>query len=282
MKVLVPGKNGQVGSALQSLADQHNMSVIALSRTEMDISDENSVNAAFARYNPDILINAAAYTMVDKAEDEKILAYAVNKDGPRYLAIACNERDIPILHISTDFVFDGDKSEPYDEEDACNPLSVYGKSKWEGEKGVAQACTKHIILRTSWVFGGEQNFVKTMQRLATTREELSVVDDQQGGPTAAKDIAECLMRIANAVGTTGFDNWGIYHYCGAPSVSWYEFAREILKNDYKVAVKPIPTTSYPTPARRPANSVLDCQKINSAFGIPQPDWREALIEDKKE
>lgn len=279
MNILVTGKDGQVGRALQAIADQQNVTVFALNRANLDITDKNSVREAFAKYDPDIVINAAAYTAVDKAEEEQEAAYAVNKEGPSNLADACNQQNIPILHISTDFVFDGNKSGPYMETDDCNPLSIYGTSKWDGEMEVALKCSKHIILRTAWVFGGEQNFVKTMQRLATTRNELSVVDDQRGGPTAANDIAECLLTIAKAVGAKDFNSWGIYHYCGAPSLSWYEFAREILKNDPKVTVKPIPTTSYPTPARRPANSVLECQKIKDVFGISQPDWHQALKEE---
>ncbi|MBL4906553.1 MAG: dTDP-4-dehydrorhamnose reductase, partial [Sneathiella sp.] len=234
------------------------------------------VKAAFNKYTPDVVINAAAYTAVDKAEEEQDTAYAVNRDGPEILAAACSITDIPFLHISTDFVFDGNKKEPYSEKDKCNPLSIYGKSKWEGEKALIAKCTKHIILRTAWVFGGDQNFVKTMRRLAETRDVLSVVNDQRGGPTAALDIAASLIRIAKAVVSSNFSDWGIYHYCGNPSVSWYEFACEILKNKPSVTVKPIPTSSYPTPAMRPANSVLACEKIRTVFGISQPDWTAAL------
>ncbi len=277
MKILVTGKNGQVGSALLSAAP-HNITVIALDRAALDITDRNSIDTTFAEITPDIVINAAAYTAVDKAEEDQEAAYAANKGAPGILAEACSAMDIPLIHISTDFVFDGDKRDPYSESDECNPLSVYGKSKWGGEQEVASKCGKHIILRTSWVFGGEQNFVNTMRRLAQTRDEISVVDDQRGGPTAAADIAKCLIKIASDVVVSGFNNWGIYHFCGEPSVSWYEFACEILKNNPQVTVKPIPTTSYPTPAKRPTNSVLDCQKIQAVFGISQPDWRDALTE----
>lgn len=276
MKILVAGRDGQVGSALNACGSDHGVTIIALSRRELDITDEASIAAAMKKHEPDVVINAAAYTAVDRAEEEQGAAYAVNRDGAAYLAAACAESDIPFLHISTDFVFDGKKQVPYVEEDECAPLSVYGKSKRDGEMAVLANCTKHIILRTSWVFGGAQNFVVTMRRLAETRDTLSVVDDQHGGPTAAKDIANSLVTIAKAVIDPGFDDWGIYHFCGKPSVSWYEFASEILKNVSTVSVRPIPTSDYPTPATRPANSVLNCKKIQTVFGVDQPDWQAAL------
>lgn len=276
MKILVTGGEGQVGSALQRLGEKQGLSIIALDRSGLNIADPESIASALTIHTPDLLINAAAYTAVDRAEEEQAAAYAVNKDGPSYLAAACAKADIPFLHISTDFVFNGKKQGAYLEEDNCDPLGIYGKSKRDGEKAVQDNCSKHIILRTAWVFGGAANFVVTMRRLAKTMDELKVVDDQRGGPTSADDIALSLLKIATDVVKSSFEEWGIYHYCGAPSVSWYEFATEILKNDKTVTVKPIPTSGYPTPATRPENSVLNCKKIHRVFGIEQPDWKNAL------
>ncbi len=277
MKLLIIGKNGQVGSALQSCAaEDEGLSITALGRSELDLTNLDAIGDVFSQNSFDAVINAAAYTAVDRAEEEREAAYVVNRDAPAVLASFCAANDIPFLHISTDFVFDGQKESAYLETDTCRPLGVYGQSKWEGEVKVAETCEKHLILRAAWVFGGEQNFVNTMKRLAETRDELSVVDDQRGGPTAALDIAWCLLKMAKTAVKADFQEWGIYHYTGAPSVSWYEFAAEILKSDPTTIVKPIPTSGYPTPAARPANSVLDCEKIKSVFGISQPDWRLRL------
>ncbi|MEP4189836.1 MAG: dTDP-4-dehydrorhamnose reductase, partial [Sneathiella sp.] len=240
------------------------------------LTNPDAIEDAFSQNAYDAVINAAAYTAVDRAEEERDAAYAVNRDAPAVLASLCAAKDIPFLHISTDFVFNGQKELAYLETDACHPLGVYGQSKWEGELKVAKACEKYLILRTAWVFGGEQNFVNTMKRLAETRDELSVVDDQRGCPTAAQDIARCLLEMVKTAVKADFQEWGIYHYAGMPSVSWYEFATEILNSDPTTTVNPILTSGYPTPAARPANSVLDCDKIKSVFGIAQPDWRKRL------
>lgn len=275
MKILVTARNGQVGQAIEKAAALFDVEVRALSRSQLDICDEGAINRLMEQYKPDVLINAAAYTAVDQAESEAAEAFRINCDGPECLALACANASIPFLHISTDFVFDGNKETAYEEDDVCNPLSVYGESKRAGELKVAEAWSKHIILRTSWIFGGKQNFVVTMRRLAKERDSLNVVSDQRGGPTAASHIAHCLLSIAKQVAAPEFDNWGTYHYSGHPSVSWYEFASKILENE-DVSVHPIPTTSYPTPARRPANSVLDCHKVKSVFGIDQPNWEKEL------
>jgi len=275
LNILVTAKNGQVGEALQKAATRFGVNVIALSRAQLDITDAGAIRYAIEQYKPDVLINAAAYTAVDRAEEESEVAFQINCDGSEKLAKECAKKSIPLLHISTDFVFDGEKDTPYTEDDICNPLSVYGQSKRDGEIKVQSACSKHIILRTSWVFGGKQNFVVTMRRLAKERDSLNVVSDQHGGPTSASDIAECLLLIAKEVVKPDFDEWGGYNYSGQPSVSWYEFACKILENE-DVSINPIPTSSYPTPAKRPANSVLNCQKILSVFGIEQPDWTKKL------
>ncbi|USG62663.1 dTDP-4-dehydrorhamnose reductase [Sneathiella marina] len=276
MKFLVTGAGGQVGSALGLMGPLNGHEVIPLDRQTLDITGTAEVRAAISNYNPDAVINTAAYTAVDKAQSEPELALAINAAGPENLALACADLDIPLLHISTDFVFDGKKSEPYSETDPIGPLSVYGSSKAEGEARVAAIGGKFLILRTAWVFGGEQNFVATMLRLGETMEELNIVDDQRGGPTASTDIAAALLSMAEQANAPAFSDWGIYHYSGAPSLTWFGFAQAIFAGRDKPVLHPIPTKDYPTPAARPKNSVLDCSKIKRVFDIDQPDWRTAL------
>ena len=279
MKILVTGANGQVGQALAIAADDKDLDVVLAAREDLDITDLKAVISFTDGCRPDVIVNAAAYTAVDRAEKDVDLAYAINHKGAENLAIAVSKLDIPLLHISTDFIFDGSKEEAYLETDSCGPISVYGASKRAGEEAIYNKCVKHIILRTAWVFGGPVSFVKTMRRLAENRTELSVVADQFGGPTPAIDIANSLLTMAGAAVDSDFDNWGIYHYCGTPKVSWHEFAVEILKDVKGVTVNPIPTSGYPTPAKRPANSVLDCTKIQDVFGISQPNWKSYLKEE---
>jgi len=276
MKILVTGAGGQVGNALTDLGPEQGHEIAALDRANLDIIECKKVLAAVTECMPDVVINAAAYTAVDRAEAASETAFAINGKGPENLALACEALKIPLLHISTDFVFDGQKSGAYVETDEIAPLSVYGASKADGEKRILAIGGKNIILRTAWVFGGEQNFVTTMLRLGASRDELSIVDDQMGGPTSCDDIAGTLLTIAEKVVAPEFDDWGIYHYCGAPSVSWYEFAAAIFEGQNSPILHPIPTSDYPTPATRPKNSVLDCTKITQVFGIDQPDWRPAL------
>ncbi|PHQ72274.1 MAG: dTDP-4-dehydrorhamnose reductase [Sneathiella sp.] len=276
MKILVTGAGGQVGGSLIDHGAQNNCEVVGLDRAALDISDLSAVQAVLNDQQPDIVINAAAYTAVDRAEAESERALAINATGPENLALVCKKLDIPLLHISTDFVFDGDKQGAYVETDSVAPLSVYGVSKAKGETNIAAVGGKHIILRTAWVFGGEQNFVTTMLRLGASRTELNIVDDQIGGPTSCEDIAQCLLTIATRVVDGDFSEWGIYHYCGAPSVSWFGFASAIFAGKEAPKLNPIPTKDYPTPAVRPKNSVLDCTKIKQIFNIDQPDWRSAL------
>lgn len=276
MKLLITGAAGQVGQALQAKAKRQGLSFQEVTRQQLDISSPEEVERVVTETKATVIINAAAFTAVDLAEEEEDAAYRVNRDGPKTLADIAVLHDIPLLHISTDFVFDGRKDSAYEEADACNPLSIYGKSKWEGETAITKVHSKHIILRTAWVFGGEKNFVFTMRRLAKERSQISVVNDQRGGPTSAQSIAEALLTIATHIDDPDFRDWGIYHFSGSPSVSWYEFASAILENDPTTEVLPIPTTAYPTPATRPQNSVLDCSKIKSVFGIDQPDWRQEL------
>lgn len=286
MKILISGAQGQVGKELAAIANKRNYNVIAASRNELDVTQEHDVVAFISEHAPDIVINAAAYTAVDKAEEEQDRAYAINHDGAKNLAIACSKQQIPLLHISTDYVFDGSKTEPYNENDNVSPLGVYGLSKWQGEQAVRQQLAEHILLRVAWVFGAQgNNFVKTMLRLAKERDELNVVADQFGGPSPAKNIAETLITLAERYQKDKTLPWGTYHYCGAAKTNWCDFAKEIFNqaNEKKlinkvVQVNPITTAEYPTPAKRPKNSMLDCSKIKDTFGIDMPEWKNALSE----
>jgi len=284
MKVLITGKNGQVGSCLVSqLIDIPSIDFLALGREELDITNAEQVNEVVNKYQPTIIINAAAYTAVDKAESEFGLANAINNVGPKNLAKAASNVNAAILHISTDYVFAGNKDGLYTEGDEVNPQGVYGKTKLAGEQSVAQECDAHIILRTAWVFSEYgNNFVKTMLRLAQTRDTLGVVGDQFGGPTYAGDIAKALINIAQQL-QKGITKFGVYNYSGYPHVSWQEFATEIFSQalsqqviESPVTVSAISTSEYPTPAKRPANSKLDCSKILTNFSVEPSDWKAAL------
>ncbi|MBB1474340.1 dTDP-4-dehydrorhamnose reductase [Shewanella sp. SG41-3] len=284
MKILIAGKNGQVGSCLVDLLEaQAELTFLALASEELDITDPVQVDKIVTEFRPNIIVNAAAYTAVDKAEQECELANAINRDGPQHLALAANKINAVIIHISTDYVFDGDSAESYTESDVTAPQGEYGRSKLAGEQAVAQACPKHIILRTAWVFGEHgNNFVKTMLGLAKTRDTLGVVADQFGGPTYAGDLANAILTISKLIAPENHV-YGIYHFSGFPHVSWHTFAEKIfeiaLKQDVLVQpiqVNPITTLDYPTPAKRPANSRLNCDKINNEFGIKQSDWQAAL------
>lgn len=285
MRVLITGCYGQVGSCLtKQLASDENITVRALDREHLDITSQDAVNAAVAEFEPTIIINAAAHTAVDRAEEEVDLSYAINRDGPMYLAQAAQSVGAAILHISTDYVFEGDKIGEYTEMDATNPQGVYGESKLAGEIAVAEACEKHVILRTAWVFGESgSNFVKTMLRLGENRDALSVVGDQFGGPTYAGDIANTLIQIAKRVNQGDAVEYGVYHYSGLPHVSWFDFADaifDIAVEQGVLAKKPaltsITTEQYPTPAKRPSNSRLSTEKVTLGFDIEASDWKAAL------
>jgi dTDP-4-dehydrorhamnose reductase len=289
MKILIAGKNGQVGSCLvDQLNTMSDVTLLALDREELDITDPVQVNRIVTEFQPNIIINAAAYTAVDKAEQESELAYAINRDGPQNLALAANKVNAAIIHISTDYVFDGDSAASYVESDNTAPQGEYGRSKLAGEQAVAQACPKHIIVRTAWVFGEHgNNFVKTMLRLAKTRDTLGVVADQFGGPTYAGDIAKAIVAISKQI-IDGNQAYGVYHYSGFPHVSWHTFAEKIFEIALEqnvlvqpIQVNPITTLDYPTPAKRPANSRLNSDKIHNAFGIKQSDWHAALVRIKE-
>lgn len=284
MRLAIIGAKGQVGWELTRRASRLGHDVLAWDVAELDITDAAAVDRELAASGANAVINAAAYTAVDQAEQEPELAFAVNRDGPAHLAAACARSNLPLLHISTDYVFDGRKAGPYSEDDPVAPLGVYGRSKQEGDEAVRQRLPRHLILRVSWVFGVHgQNFVKTMLRLAREREELRVVADQRGCPTYAGDIAAVLLELAGRMAEIDARGaWGTYHYCGAPATTWHGFASAIVeqaraREPLEVrAVTPIATADYPTPAARPANSVLDSTRLTKRFGIRPRPWREGL------
>jgi len=285
MRMLITGCDGQVGSCLvKQLANDEDITVLALDRQRLDITREDAVNRVISKFNPTVIVNAAAHTAVDRAEEEVELSYAINRDGPKYLAQAAQNVGAAILHISTDYVFEGNKMGEYRETDATNPQGVYGESKLAGEVAVAEACEKHIILRTAWVFGEHgDNFVKTMLRLADNRDTLNIVGDQFGGPTHAGDIASTLITIAKHVAQGIGVEFGVYHYTGAPYVSWFDFASAIfdVAVEKKLLMKRpclinVTTEQYPTLAKRPSNSRLSNEKIISTFSVEPSNWKIAL------
>ena len=279
MRVLVFGQTGQVARALVRQADTAGISLTSLGRADADLTDPASCAAVLAEriVGVDVVINAAAYTAVDKAESDPDVAFAVNALAPTAMAQAAAAAGKPFLHISTDYVFDGFGETPWQVDAPTGPLGVYGASKLAGEQGVRAARGVYAILRTSWVFSADgANFVKTMLRLGATRDKLTVVADQFGGPTPAAAIADALLRIAQDL-QGGRGQAGTYHFAGSPDVSWADFAREIFtQSGMAVEVVGIPTSDYPTPARRPANSRLDCATLQAVYGIARPDWRQGL------
>lgn len=274
MRVLVFGKTGQVATELQRYGG-----VTALGRAEADLNDPAACAEMIAMTDVDVIINAAAYTGVDAAETDTDKAYRANSDAPTAMARAAAKRALPFLHISTDYVFDGTGTRALREDDPTGPLGVYGASKLAGEQGVRAAGGTSAILRTSWVVSAHgTNFVKTMLRLGAERDALSIVADQIGGPTCARDIAVALMEMAAQLRTDPSKS-GTYHFAGTPDVSWADFAREIFAQaKIDCAVTDIPSTAYPTPAARPANSRLDCAKLATVFNINRPDWRIGLAD----
>ncbi|MGM3386047.1 dTDP-4-dehydrorhamnose reductase [Stutzerimonas stutzeri] len=284
MRILVCGANGQVGHELVDRARTYGLEALGMTREQLDITRTEAVCDAVHNLGPGLVINAAAYTHVDNAEANAAQAYAVNRDGAASLAEACRRASIPLLHISTDYVFSGEARQPYKETDAVAPTGVYGESKLAGERVIQTTLQQHLILRTSWVYGVHgHNFVKTMLRLGRQRDALSVVADQHGCPTAAASIAEVLLELAKRHLKGERLAWGTYHYSGRTPCTWYDFAVEIFRQaaakgllDKEPKVSSISTSQYPTPARRPAWSVLDCSKFESTFGIPTHDWREEL------
>jgi len=287
MKLLVLGADGQVGRELSRLAWPAGYDIAASDRGGVDIAQREQVFAAVARERPDIVINAAAYTAVDRAESEPDAALAGNCTGPANLAAACHDARVPLIHLSTDYVFDGSKPGPYREDDPVRPIGVYGKTKEAGDRAVREALAEHVILRTAWVYSAHgHNFVKTMLRLGAERPVLRVVADQIGSPTSAADIAGAIGTIVRQI-AGGNTSWGTYHFAGGGAVTWHGFAEAIFElaapwnstgRGSPPRVEAIATADYPTPARRPANSVLDCSRIGAAFGIVPRPWRDALAD----
>jgi len=276
--ILIVGAGGQVGHELTIAQSPYRL--IPLTRADLDIDNAVAIEKAFNTHTPQIVINAAAYTAVDKAEHETDAAFAINRDAVGNLARACQQASIPLLHISTDYVFDGKSSEAYKEDDPIAPQSTYGLSKAAGEAILRATLDQHIILRSSWVFSATgNNFVKTMLRLGKERAELGIIDDQTGCPTSARSIAEVLLGIAHRYLQGEEIPWGTYHYCNQPETTWFDFARAIFKQagGYEnLVVNAIKTSEYLTPAARPMNSVLDCGKLETNFGIGRAGWRDEL------
>jgi len=271
--LLVFGATGQLARELARLAPAAGF----LSRADADLSDPEACAAAIAARAPEVVINAAAYTAVDRAEAEEALATTVNGAAPAAMARECARQRIPFVHVSTDYVFDGSGTRPWAPGDASAPINAYGRSKLAGEEGVRAAGGTHAILRTAWVFSAHgSNFVKTMLRLGSERDRLTIVADQIGGPTPAAAIAAACVEIARQLARDPGKS-GTWHFSGAPEVSWADFAREIFRRaGRRVTVEDIPTAGYPTPARRPLNARLDCSATEAVFGIGRPDWREGL------
>lgn len=283
-KILVTASNGQVGyllsKKLEKLKDEFEL--YSFDRVGLDITSQEDVAARCNFIQPDIIINCAAHTGVDKAETDIDNSFAINELGPKYLAKQAVKHDALLIHISTDYVFDGNKTEPYNETDEPNPQGVYGKSKLAGEKVIQSSGCKHIILRTAWVFGEHgNNFVKTMLKLGKEREQLDIIGDQFGGPTYAGDIADATIKIAKLY--QGQELSGVYHFSGYPHVSWYKFAKSIFDHAKETEIllalnvlSEITTAQYPLPAPRPRNSCLDCTKLESLFDIKPSNWQTAL------
>jgi len=274
--VLVTGSNGQLASCIKDLAkEQKGLHFIYTDYQELDICNLKQVDKFFkTNQKIDYCINCAAYTAVDKAESDAEKAFEINANGAKNLALVCDEQGAVLIHISTDFVFDGDKTEPYIETDTPKPISVYGASKLKGEVEIQKTLKKHFIIRTSWLYSEHgTNFMKTMLRLAETRDEISVVSDQIGTPTYAGDLADVILKIISSKNT----NFGLYHYSNEGQTSWYGFAKAIFEgSNLKIKTTPIKTEAYPTPAKRPVYSVMDKTKIKSITGIETRNWQDSL------
>ncbi|MBC3364816.1 dTDP-4-dehydrorhamnose reductase [Pseudomonas sp. SWRI154] len=281
LRILIIGQNGQVSQALQSrLAGMGEL--IVLGSNQLDMAQPDQLRPQVEALRPDLIINAAAHTAVDQAESEAQRAFAINASAPGILAQVAAELDAPLIHYSTDYVFDGRKPEPYTEDDTPNPLSVYGRSKLAGEEAIHQAGGEHLILRTSWVYSSAgRNFLLTMQRLLQEKSHLRVVADQIGAPTWAGTIAESTAQLIERWQAGRCGAWGTYHLTAQGQTSWFGFAQAIgedLVEHHKpcAVLEPIPSSAYPTPAPRPLNSRLDCTRLTEEWGVSQPDWRSAL------
>lgn len=284
MKVLVTGAGGQVGRAVLRLAPSARVEAVGLTRADLDVTNAEQVRAAVRQHRPDAVVHAAAYTAVDRAEAEPEAAFAVNADGPAHVAEACAEAGVPLVHLSTDYVFDGTKDGPYAPDDPPNPLGVYGASKEAGERAVRERLDRHLVLRTAWVFsGGPGNFVTTMLRLAGERDRLRVVADQWGHPTWADGVARASLAAARLAAADRAP-WGTLHVAGGPLATWHELAEATVAEGAAlglvpaVPVDPIPTEAYPTPARRPRRVELETAPSLRALGLGPLDWRSGVRE----
>ena len=283
MRLAVTGSRGQLASALLEVAQARGAEVVTLCRPRFDLADAPSVAETIGGLDADVLINAAAYTAVDRAETEEAAAFAANAHGAGFVARACAARGMPIIHVSTDYVFDGRKNAPYVETDFTSPLCVYGRSKRDGEEQVARACAEHIILRTAWVhspFGA--NFVKTMLRLGKERDEISVVNDQLGTPTYAPHLAEAIVTIAQRMlAEPASIAWGVYHCANDGEATWHDVAVAAFQSSLALGgqfacVRPMPSSAYPVAAKRPMNSRLDSTKLAGAFDVRLPAWQDGV------
>jgi dTDP-4-dehydrorhamnose reductase len=285
MRFLLLGGTGQVGEEFRRLTLPTDIEVVTPDRGDLDLRDTQALTSMIAAMPWNAVINAAAYTDVDRAESEETLAFAVNAEAPSRLADQAARRGVPLIHISTDYVFDGRKGTPYVEGDEVGPLNVYGRSKLAGERAVQAANPRHVILRTSWVYSPfRKNFVKTVLRLASERDRLAIVADQRGCPTAAKDIAQACLAIAmRCSAEPEHAPYGVFHFAGAEDTSWFEFACSIVEMaagqlGRSPQVVPIRTREYPTPARRASDTRLDCSRIVREYGTAPRPWRDALRE----
>jgi dTDP-4-dehydrorhamnose reductase len=281
--VLVFGAGGQLGQELDVVTSGRSVAATLLPRKDADICDRGAVVAAVQRASPTVIVNAAAYTKVDQAEIEPERAFSSNCDGPALLADVCAKRGLPLVHVSTDYVFDGTKPTPYMETDPVAPMNAYGRSKEAGEQAIRARLEHHIILRTAWVYGAHgRNFLKTMLSLAFQKESWSVVADQRGNPTATVDLAEAILAIATRA-SEGAAPWGTYHFAGSGDATWHDFACEIIAaqalfTDRRPTVAAIRTADYPTRAHRPANSRLDSSRFAAAFGVTSRPWQQRTRE----
>jgi dTDP-4-dehydrorhamnose reductase len=283
MKILLTGSKGQLGREVEKSGISAGLDITPMDLPEIDITDSNMLIRIFSELKPSIVINAAAYTAVDPAETQKDICYAVNLDGPANLTRLCDKYNARLIHVSTDYVFDGKGNTPYQEDDPVSPINVYGHSKAEGEKAVIAGSGKHIVLRTSWLYGRYgKNFVKTMLRMGQEKREIKVVNDQYGCPTCAYDLAKVIILIAQQFSEGKSDNSGIYQYSGSGITTWYEFAVSIFQFAGEIginkipSVTPIPTSQFPTAAKRPLYTALDCAKIKMSFGVELTPWRHSL------
>ncbi|MBW1813839.1 MAG: dTDP-4-dehydrorhamnose reductase [Deltaproteobacteria bacterium] len=283
MKILLTGSNGQLGWELMNQSKAFGFEMKGVDLPQLDISDSVQVRDIVADYRPSLVINAAAYTSVDGAETEKDLAFIVNRDSPAHLAQLCSNEDIPLIHFSTDYVFNGNKKTPYKETDPASPLNIYGQSKLEGEINIRSTLKEHIIFRTSWLYGiYGHNFVKTMLGLGRERKSIQVVKDQYGSPTSTNDLSEAVLTIVSKIQNRNNIEWGTYHYCGQGITSWHGFAKaifDIAKHITSLKIKhvePVSSDAFASKATRPDFSALDCQRIKKHFGIHTKSWRQSL------